>query len=71
MRNFLEKCVRTEVTLVLPEGWSADPPTARLELLPNARATKRVKLTIPADYTFPYPRVAITADVTFDGRRLG
>ena len=31
----------------------------------------RFAIHVPADFTWPYPRLAIAADVSVDGRRLG
>jgi hypothetical protein len=42
-----------------------------LSLEPGARAAAPLRVHIPENYRFPYPRLAITADVTLDGRRLG
>ena len=71
MTNFLGRRAVAEVTLALPHGWTATPPTVRLELAGQGRTTAPVRVHIPASYIFPYPRVAIAADVTLDGRRLG
>jgi glyoxylase-like metal-dependent hydrolase (beta-lactamase superfamily II) len=71
MTNFLPRGVQAEVSLALPAGWTAAPAAARLEIAANARGTAGFRVQIPAGYLFPYPRIAIAADVTFDGRRLG
>jgi glyoxylase-like metal-dependent hydrolase (beta-lactamase superfamily II) len=71
MTNFLDKPVEAEVSLVLPDGWSATPARIELNLAPLKRASAPVTVCIPEAYQFHYPRVAIAADVTFDGRRLG
>lgn len=71
MTNYLGRRAIAEVTLALPHGWTATPPTVRLELAGQGRTTAPVRVHIPASYIFPYPRVAIAADVTIDGRRLG
>jgi glyoxylase-like metal-dependent hydrolase (beta-lactamase superfamily II) len=69
--NFLERETTVEIALALPEGWAADP--ARVEMMagPKARSTAAVKVCIPQGYQFPFARVAIAADITLDGRRLG
>ena len=71
MTNFLPRSAQAEVRLALPPGWAATPPILRLDLQPYERGTVGFRLHIPASYIFPYPRVAIAADVTFQGRRLG
>ncbi len=71
MTNFLPRAVRAEVGLVLPEGWTATPAVGQLALAAQGRDAIGFRVCIPASYVFAYPRVAIAADVTFDGRRLG
>jgi len=43
--------------------------------LPRHEAGERwrvgFEVKLPAEYVFPYPRVAIAADVVFNGRHLG
>jgi glyoxylase-like metal-dependent hydrolase (beta-lactamase superfamily II) len=69
--NFHDRPATAEVTLALPAGWSCDPPVSGLEIGPGARGAAPFHVRIPESYAFPYPRVAIAADVTLDGRRLG
>ena len=57
--------------LALPEAGTATPEVVRLELRRAGSARRPTCACIPADYVFRYPRVAIAADVVFDGRRLG
>ena len=64
MTNFLGRRAVAEVTLALPHGWTATPPTVRLELAGQGRTTAPVRVHIPASYIFPYPRVAIAADAS-------
>ena len=71
MTNFLPRRVQAEVRLALPAGWTVAPEAVRLDIGADARGTAGFRVHIPAGYTFPYPRVAIAADVTFEGRRLG
>ncbi|MCC7355779.1 MAG: MBL fold metallo-hydrolase [Anaerolineae bacterium] len=71
MTNFLASTAQAEVCLDLPAGWVATPANVRLDLRPNERGVAGFRLHIPDSYVFPYPRVAIAADVTFQGRRLG
>jgi glyoxylase-like metal-dependent hydrolase (beta-lactamase superfamily II) len=71
MTNFLARPVEAEVSLTLPPGWSAAPATAHLSIPAGQRSQADFRVHIPAAYRFAYPRVAIAADVTFDGRHLG
>jgi glyoxylase-like metal-dependent hydrolase (beta-lactamase superfamily II) len=69
--NFLTRPVTAEISLVLPAGWNATPATARLTIPAQARGAADFCVSIPAAYRFPYPRLALAADVTFDDRHLG
>ena len=71
MTNFLDKKVQARVELVLPDHWLSTPKRVELALDPHARVTAPVAITIPETYQFPYPRIAITAEVTYDGQMLG
>jgi glyoxylase-like metal-dependent hydrolase (beta-lactamase superfamily II) len=71
MVNFTDKPVHASASLVLPPGWVATPAEVALDLSPQQRGAANVRVEIPATYRFSYPRVAIAADVTFDGSRLG
>lgn len=71
MSNFLERPVDAKVTLVLPEGWEAAPAQDTLRLPACQRETASFRAGVPLDCVFDYPRVAIAADIVFDGCRLG
>ncbi len=71
MSNYLPEAAEAEVSLALPESWEASPPAARLALAGHGRAAAAFRVRIPQTYRFRYPRVAIAADVVFNGRRLG
>jgi glyoxylase-like metal-dependent hydrolase (beta-lactamase superfamily II) len=71
MTNFLDRPVRAEIRLALPPAWSSEPGVRELDLAPHARGRTNFSVQISETYVFPYPRVAIAADVIFDGRRLG
>jgi hypothetical protein len=71
MSNFLPRTAQAEVSLVLPQGWLASPASGRIELPPNGRGKADFRVQVPASYIFPYPRVAIATEVTFEGRHLG
>ena len=47
------------------------PAVVELDLPPQQRSVEGLRVSIPAGYIFRYPRVAIAADVTFDGHYLG
>jgi hypothetical protein len=71
MTNFLPQATQAEVSLVLPEGWIATPAVGRLDIAPQQRGQADFRVQIPNAYRFPYPRVAVAADVIFNGRHLG
>jgi glyoxylase-like metal-dependent hydrolase (beta-lactamase superfamily II) len=71
MHNYLDHTAHAEVQLLLPSGWIADPAIVAIDVPAQQRGVANLQLHIPAQYSFPYPRVAIAADVTIDGRRLG
>ena len=71
MVNFLPRPADAEVRLVVPGGWTVTPESARLRLAPQERSKAKFRVRVPGTYRFPYPRVAVAADVTFDGRHLG
>jgi hypothetical protein len=71
MTNFLDRMAQAKVELVLPNGWLSNPKSVELKLTPYARTMAPVSVHIPDTYKFQYPRIAITADVTYDGRKLG
>jgi glyoxylase-like metal-dependent hydrolase (beta-lactamase superfamily II) len=71
MTNFLDRPVEAEVSLVMPPGWIVQPERARLALPAGGKCSAPFRVEIPYTYVFRYPRAAIAAEVTFDGRRLG
>jgi glyoxylase-like metal-dependent hydrolase (beta-lactamase superfamily II) len=71
MTNFLPQAARAEVRLVLPKGWVATPAVGHLDIAPQQRGQTGFRVQIPNSYTFPYPRIAIAADVIFNNRHLG
>jgi hypothetical protein len=71
MTNFLDRPIEAEVSLVMPPGWIVQPERARLALPAGGKCSAPFGVEIPASYVFRYPRAAIAAEVTFDGRRLG
>jgi len=71
MTNFLPQATQAEVSLVLPEGWVATPAVGRLDIAPQQRGQTDFRVHIPDSYRFPYPRIAVAADVTLNGRHLG
>jgi glyoxylase-like metal-dependent hydrolase (beta-lactamase superfamily II) len=71
MTNFMPHESQAEVSLVLPEGWLITPAVGRLDIPPHQRGQTDFRVQIPNSYRFPYPRIAITADVTLNGHHLG
>jgi len=62
---------RVEVEMALPAGWTCEPERLRLEMAPRAHSSGKMRVAIPHDFPFRHPRVAIAADVTLNGERLG
>ena len=71
MNNYLDRPVDAQVSLVLPEKWSSEPDCATIEIAPHQRGAATFRVVIPRTYRFPYPRIAIAADVTHNGHYLG
>ncbi len=71
INNYLARPASAEVRLVLPDGWEVTPDSAVLSVPAQGRAAASFRVRVPSNYVFRYPRVAIAADVTFDGQRLG
>ena len=71
MQNYYDRPAHATIRLTLPRDWTADPEVVELDLPPQQRGTANLEVLIPVQYVFPYPRVAIAADVLFDGRHLG
>ena len=42
-----------------------------MDVAASSIGVARFTIHVPADFTWPYPRLAIAADVTVDGRQLG
>jgi glyoxylase-like metal-dependent hydrolase (beta-lactamase superfamily II) len=71
MINFLPRAAQAQVALVVPAGWTVEPSSRSLDLGPGERGRTGFRVQIPASYAFRYPRVALAADVVYDGRHLG
>jgi glyoxylase-like metal-dependent hydrolase (beta-lactamase superfamily II) len=69
--NFLRERAQAEVRLVLPDGWTCQPQTRHVAVAAGQRGSVGFRVSIPASFRFRYPRVAIAADVVFNGRHLG
>ena len=69
--NFLDRMAGVKVEFVLPNNWTSSPKSVELNLEPHERSVASVNILIPDTYKFNYPRIAITADVIFDGRKFG
>jgi hypothetical protein len=57
--------------LVLPAGWKSDPAKLNLKVPAQGASAGTVEITVPANWSGPYERRAIAADVMADGRYLG
>jgi hypothetical protein len=71
LTNLLGEPAQAHIQLVLPSGWTCTPRGGRIVVGAGQRGQVDFRIQVPAAYRWPYPRVAIAADVTFNGRRLG
>lgn len=71
LRNYGSRSMAADVGLALPRAWEQEPGTQRVEIGPGSRGAARFTLRVPHDFWWPVSRVAIAADVTVDGVRLG
>lgn len=71
VRNYKPEPMQVEVALVTPREWEVNPEVVRLEIAGRAEGRRTVRVEIPAQWTPPAPRFAITADVVRDGDYLG
>lgn len=71
VRNYFSRPMRVEVALLAPAEWQVEPAIVRLDIPGRGSAARPVELRIPASWTPPEPRFAITADVMRDGQYLG
>jgi glyoxylase-like metal-dependent hydrolase (beta-lactamase superfamily II) len=71
LNNYLKRGVSAQAHLEIPEGWLVTPVEAALDLAAEGTGDVEYSVTVPGDYVFAYPRLAIAADITLDGRRLG
>ena len=69
--NFRLELSQARIRLVLPAGWSCEPQVGHVAVGPRERGETVFRVGVPSGYRFPYPRVAIAADVVFNGRHLG
>jgi hypothetical protein len=71
VHNYRSTPMKMEVALVLPSGWRTEPEVLRFEVPPKGRVSCPFRLFTTRDGPALTPRLAITADVTADGKRLG
>jgi glyoxylase-like metal-dependent hydrolase (beta-lactamase superfamily II) len=71
VRNYDRRAASAKVELRLPRAWDREPAAQEVELPEDGTGTARFKLRVPADFWWPVSRIAIAADLTIDGRRLG
>lgn len=60
-----------EWTLVLPDGWSAEPLSGTLKVEPGAKGIAPFALRVPDSQSTAYRRFAFTLDATIGGKRYG
>jgi glyoxylase-like metal-dependent hydrolase (beta-lactamase superfamily II) len=71
VRNYGRGPMAAGVDLKLPRAWEEAPGPQQVEVAADSTATARFRVRVPRDFWWPASRVAIAADVTVDGRRLG
>jgi glyoxylase-like metal-dependent hydrolase (beta-lactamase superfamily II) len=71
VNNYSRSVVKAQAHLDVPAGWIVSPAEVALELGAESASDAEFTIAVPEGYTFTYPRLAITADITLDGRRLG
>lgn len=71
LNNYASRPATAQVGLALPGGWQCMPAVGHCEVAAQARAVVGFRVSIPRQFEFRYPRVAIAADVTWNGKRLG
>lgn len=71
VRNYGRQPMATEVTLKLPRAWEREPGIQQIQVPPDGTGMARFVARVPRDFWWPASRVAIAADLTVDGRRVG
>jgi hypothetical protein len=71
LRNYGDHPVAAAVRLAVPRSWEREPVARELVLPAGGTGVARFTLRVPRDFWWPASRVAIAADVTLDGRRVG
>jgi len=71
VRNYRSTPMKLEVEPVLPPGWRSEPRILRFEAPPKGTATCPFRIYIARRGRLASPRLAITAEVTVDGKHLG
>ena len=71
LRNYGAAPTSAIVALRLPRPWEPDADSRQLDVAASGSGVARFTIHVPADFTWPYPRLAIAADVTVDGQQLG
>ena len=69
--NFLDTPANFKAHLTLPAKWSCEPTGVELELAPGCQGRADVVVSVPEGCVSRWPKQVITADVTFNGKRLG
>jgi glyoxylase-like metal-dependent hydrolase (beta-lactamase superfamily II) len=70
VRNYSARRATAEIRIVAPEGWSAAPPGATIEVAAGQAGAAEFTLTAPKGDPLPF-RSILTADVVFDGVDYG
>ena len=71
LRNYSASPSSATISLKLPRNWEPDKEIRQLHLPPDSLNNVHFTVRVPADFMWPYPRLAMAADVVLDGRHLG
>ena len=71
VRNYRSRPMKMQVEFVLPAGWRSVPEVLRFEAPPKGHASCPFRLFTSRRTPSMAPRLAITAEVTADGKHLG
>jgi glyoxylase-like metal-dependent hydrolase (beta-lactamase superfamily II) len=70
VRNYSSEMASAIVELCLPPNWYSTPENQHICIPANAESTSFFDVLVPADFN-GLPRLAISADVTLNGKRIG
>lgn len=71
VRNRRRRAIKVELAAVLPEAWRRTPRSITPHVDAGGDASAPFQLSLPTGWTGPIGRVAISAEVSMDGKPLG